>query len=329
MTTVKVDFHTHTRISDGVDPLYKLIENAYRTGITALAVTDHDTIDAFSSKNLDEEKGEDEVRCKEEESSGQRVTRFEWTVLQRDGPVYIYKGMEIIPGIEFSARMDYEGKMLELHILALYVDPLCIPPAVSTYLDTISEARINRVKEMASKRGINYEENVLPFSRHSKTPTRLHLGRAIYEQGRVGKGKPYTDAFEAMRSEFPRGSKGYITIAPRDVLLPAQQVLTMICELNAVPVWAHPGYSEGGVSIEDIARTLHSWADGKIFLEAYSRNLNPHECIARAATARKLGIPVLFGSDYHGFPMKSALLGWEVEEVHYKMLREKMREWCG
>lgn len=79
-----IDLHTHTSASDGAMTPFELVSYAKQSGISAIAVTDHDTV-----AGLDEalEAGES-------------------------------MGVEVIAGIELSA--DYPR---EMHILGLFLDP--------------------------------------------------------------------------------------------------------------------------------------------------------------------------------------------------------------
>ena len=83
------DLHTHSVFSDGTYTPRQLLEEAQQRGLTALALTDHNTAAGLP----------------------------EFLEVARDYDV------EAIPGVEFST--DYNG--LELHILALYLKPEYFP----------------------------------------------------------------------------------------------------------------------------------------------------------------------------------------------------------
>jgi len=44
---VKIDLHTHSTRSDGLDSPTQLIENAKAAGISVIALTDHDTVSGW------------------------------------------------------------------------------------------------------------------------------------------------------------------------------------------------------------------------------------------------------------------------------------------
>ena len=83
---VCVDFHVHSNMSDGTLSPTEVVKLAKEAGLTAIALTDHDTIDGVS----------------EAIEAGKKY------------------GVKVVPGIEISA--EYKGG--DLHILGLNVDYL-------------------------------------------------------------------------------------------------------------------------------------------------------------------------------------------------------------
>ena len=79
-----VDLHVHSNKSDGSFSPAGLVDYALEKGLSAFALTDHDTTAG--------------IKEAQEAASG--------------------RGIEVIPGIEFSS--EYEGR--DIHIVGLYVD---------------------------------------------------------------------------------------------------------------------------------------------------------------------------------------------------------------
>ncbi len=79
-----VDFHTHSTCSDGTFTPTELVDHAKRCGLSAFALTDHDSVDGIKEAQ-------------------QRANEI---------------GIEFIPGIEFSAAEN-----TETHIIGLFIDP--------------------------------------------------------------------------------------------------------------------------------------------------------------------------------------------------------------
>ena len=90
---VKIDLHTHSTRSDGLDTPSQLIENAANAGISVIALTDHDTV-----------SGWDEARH-----------------------AAAKHGIGFVPGIEVTSVSEVErlGRTIRLsvHLLAYLTDP--------------------------------------------------------------------------------------------------------------------------------------------------------------------------------------------------------------
>jgi predicted metal-dependent phosphoesterase TrpH len=85
MVRMRVDLHSHSSVSDGLDTPAELVRKMNTAGIATFALTDHDTL-----------QGLPEARAEAEQL-----------------------GIELIPGAEVSA--DFQGQD-DVHILALFVD---------------------------------------------------------------------------------------------------------------------------------------------------------------------------------------------------------------
>jgi len=79
-----VDFHTHSIFSDGTFTPTELLNHAQEVGLSAIALTDHDSVDGIK-----------------EAMNASKAT-----------------DVEFIPGIEFSVTAD-----TEIHIIGLFIDP--------------------------------------------------------------------------------------------------------------------------------------------------------------------------------------------------------------
>jgi 3',5'-nucleoside bisphosphate phosphatase len=82
---MRIDLHSHSSVSDGLDSPAELVRKMKDAGIEALGLTDHDTLQGLPEARAEAEK----------------------------------LGMELIPGAEISA--DFQGQD-DVHILALFVD---------------------------------------------------------------------------------------------------------------------------------------------------------------------------------------------------------------
>lgn len=154
-----VDLHTHSNFSDGSDSPEKLVEKAYKLGLKAVALTDHNTIDGLDQFLKAGEK---------------------------------YKGkMEVIPGIEFSTEAD--GK--DFHILALYIDKSHYTD-IESYLSVMIKNKIESNKDLVqSLKNAGYEIDYNEIVKANKTENfnRVAIANALKEKGYADS---VADAFE-------------------------------------------------------------------------------------------------------------------------------------
>lgn len=143
------DLHVHTTASDGTESPQEVVEKAKRLGLSALAITDHDTVKGIAPAL--------EAGC-----------RF---------------GIAVLPGVELAAE---EGER-EVHILGYLFDPH--HPALARELARFEKARLERVEKMVKKlraMGVPLElERVLELA-GGGTVGRPHVARALVELGAVG-----------------------------------------------------------------------------------------------------------------------------------------------
>ena len=155
-----IDLHSHTTASDGDQSPTALVEAAAKIGLTALAVTDHDTTDGIA----------------EARAAGERL------------------GVEIIPGIELSAEFS-KG---QCHVLGLLIDPASEP--LNSRLKQVVENRNARNTQIVAKMqagGINITladvEAIAGGGGEGAIIARPHFARALVNAGVV---KDVPEAFE-------------------------------------------------------------------------------------------------------------------------------------
>ena len=111
---IKYDLHSHTKYSDGSLSAQALIELAIERGITHLAITDHDTVQAHLQ-------------------------------LTENNNSYATEKINIIKGIELSSQWNNMG----VHIVGLNID--IHSTAITTAVKHQTQLRIERVKTIAKK----------------------------------------------------------------------------------------------------------------------------------------------------------------------------------
>jgi len=145
----RIDLHTHSTASDGKLRPSEVVRLAQQSGLTALALTDHDTTDGVAEA-------------------------------QRAGAEL---GVEVIAGIEINS----EGEHGDAHILGYFVDPA--EPLLQEQLVAIRDARVGRAKGMLKRLaalGMPLEwERVLAMAGDAVSIARPHVARAMVEAGYV------------------------------------------------------------------------------------------------------------------------------------------------
>jgi 3',5'-nucleoside bisphosphate phosphatase len=140
------DLHIHSAFSDGTDTPDELIKKAVKCGLSAVSITDHDSVDAIPAA-ID---------------------------------AGIVGGIEVIPGIELTA--EYEG--LEIHILGYFID--YHNSALHEKLLFLEKARIERIHVMVSKlqgMGVKIDADKIFALSGKGVVGRLHVARVMLSEG--------------------------------------------------------------------------------------------------------------------------------------------------
>ncbi len=141
-----IDLHTHSTESDGTLTPQELMQLAADTGLSAIALTDHDTV----------------------------------TGLEKARPIAQALGVELVPGIELST--NYNGT--EVHILGFYIDDTST--AFLAKLQKFLDSRELRNEKMAfalQKEGFDISLEKLQMEYPKSVITRAHFARYLVEQG--------------------------------------------------------------------------------------------------------------------------------------------------
>ncbi len=146
---MKIDLHIHTTASDGRLSPQEVVNQALEVGLTHIAITDHDTVNAILSLNLE---------------------------LNINA-----KPITIIPGIEFSTDLPDN----EVHILGYNINIL--DHTLQQQLSLMTTDRWDRVRRTITKLaalGYHIEyERIVELAGQSTAVGRPHIARAIVEKG--------------------------------------------------------------------------------------------------------------------------------------------------
>ncbi len=246
------DLHTHSTCSDGTETVEANVARALELGLAGLGVTDHDTTEG----------------------------------LDRAAAASAGTGLEIVPGIEFSA--EYDGA--SLHVLAYWIDPA--NPELRAELKRLTDTRFRRGEMMVEKlQELGYQ---ISFDRVREIAgddliARPHIAQAMVEAGIVEQEK---DAFDRFISDDG------IAYVPKHALDPVD-ALALIARASGVCVLAHPGMWKGNGSVpEELIESMA--AGGMVGLEVDHPDHDPEQRAYYGALAERLGLVRTGASDCHG-----------------------------
>lgn len=163
---MRIDLHTHSRISDGTDTPTALVLKAREAGLDVMALTDHDTFDGIP----------------EAMEAGRRV------------------GLRVVAGIEMST--DVAGRSVHLLGYGCNTDD----PALLRELAVLREGRAGRLPAMCDRltaAGVPVTmEDVAASSRSARALGRPHVADAMVAKGHVA---DRTEAFDNYLAEGKPG----------------------------------------------------------------------------------------------------------------------------
>ena len=178
-----IDLHVHSNVSDGTLSPTELVALAQKQGLTAFALTDHDTVD-----------GVDEALQAAQQSSSNNMP------------------FTVIPGTELSA--SHKGK--DIHILGLYLNHK--DETLLSTLSEVSKERDRRNEKMCANlqhAGIDITMQKLREGNEEAIITRAHFARYLFEHGYV------TSVKEAFHKYLDSKGPYYVSreyLSPKDAI---------------------------------------------------------------------------------------------------------------
>lgn len=149
MIAKKIDLHVHSTYSDGTFTPAELVHEAQKNGLSAMALTDHDTTSGISEAI--------------QAASG--------------------TSLEIIPGVELST--DYSGQ--EVHVVGLFIDS--DHPDLISSLSEFQNARDQRNEKMLSllrEEGFAITMEALIQENPDAVITRANIARYLVDHNQIG-----------------------------------------------------------------------------------------------------------------------------------------------
>lgn len=270
---VKIDLHTHSTRSDGLDTPTQLMENARAAGLQVIALTDHDTV-----------SGWDEGRKKA-----------------------IELGLGFVPGIEVTSVSDIErfGEKIRIsvHLLAYLPDPE--HKALEIVLgDTVAtrEARGKAIVENLAQQIPITWEMVMDHLDEGATIGRPAIADTLVTMGLV------SDRSEAFDYYLSTDGPFYVSHSAVSTI----DAIGLIRQAGGVAVIAHPLKGVGpDTDSEDLPMDHFEQmiAAGLQGVEVYHRDVPETARKWLLALASKHNLVVTGSSDYHGLDGKPNRLG--------------------
>lgn len=170
---MRIDLHTHSRMSDGTDSPAELIRAAAAAGLDVVALTDHDTAVGWAEAAAEAERA----------------------------------GIDFVPGMEISTRYaGSDGWGMSVHLLAYYLDPT--HPGLVAELDAVLSGREGRLPGMVARLndlGIDITVDLVNEISADATATgRPHVADALVRLGVVA------DRDEAFERFLSPGRPAYV-----------------------------------------------------------------------------------------------------------------------
>jgi 3',5'-nucleoside bisphosphate phosphatase len=151
-----VDLHVHSTASDGSLPPGRVVERARAAGLSAIALTDHDTLAGVPAAV----------------DAGERV------------------GIRVVGGCEFSSAAPWG----EMHVLGYFLPSHS--PELESFLERTRADRVRRAREMVTRLqrlGVQLEFDDVLLQARGGAVGRPHVARAIVRQGSAS---GLSDAFD-------------------------------------------------------------------------------------------------------------------------------------
>jgi len=254
-----VDFHAHTRESDGTLSPPELVARMRRRGVSWFSITDHDTTRAYDAV---------------------------------DAP-----GQRVVTGVEINTT--WHGA--DVHVLGFR-----IPTGPSPIAEVLERNRAHRRRRidlmLNGLAAAGYPltvEQILAEAPSGHALGRPHVAKALVRNGMV---RDVQSAFDQLLS---RGKPGY---APSNHITPLEAI-EVIRAAGGVPVLAHPGRLKDEAVIDELAER------GLAGLEVFYPTHSTAQVARYRERARRLGLAMSAGSDFHDERWNAAEVGMDVDEA--------------
>lgn len=282
----RIDLHIHSHYSeDGDYSVDYLFELAAKKGLSAISITDHDSIesipDALNASKI--------------------------------------HGVEYIPGIELTTIYD-DGS--QQHILGYYIHE---NPQLNATLKQIGQFRWEIAKKRIKKLqeiGFSMNEDNVWQKANNRPPTATAIMLEVFENPENRNDKRLHEYFEGKKSDnrlmffyreyLSENMPAYVPF----ISIPTKEGIDVIKSSGGIPVLAHPKFVNG----EEHLRNIVSM--GIMGIEAISSYHTEHEIAFFMEFAIQHNLVITAGSDFHGPTSKPKVSLGGIEGNDYRLLEE-------
>jgi len=288
VTDERVDLHIHSsKSSDGDFTSLHLLRLAKETGLRAISISDHDTVEAYP----------------EALEASYRL------------------GVELIPSVELTTL--FEGR--EFHLLLPFVH--WESRALKRILKKVSQARVEEAKERIAKLqdlGFDIDWEEVNRKTNSTPPLGVTIAQILIDKGKKEK-KPLLEKYYQgqnllfapyifYKDYFMEDGPAFVP--KRTVSL--VDILNLMARDGAVPVLAHPGAYFEQATKEDLMTLKER---GLIGLEVYSSYHDSEQIRIYQDLSKELDLVATAGSDFHG-RIKPHIPFGAIKDGNYRMVEE-------
>ncbi len=260
-----VDLHCHTTVSDGKYNIYDLLDMAVDKGLSAIAVTDHNSIH------------KDILKIKKE---------------------YAKKGLDVIVASEVTGSYTSEsGKKEEIHIVALNIDPekteLLFEQNLKNRREYI-QAILDKLCEH-NVADLNYDELLSDFDSHYLG--KMHIAQKLADLGLV------EDVYQGLDEYIGNLGKRTCYVSQADYIkfFDIEKVVKIILEAGGIPILAHPYYYKSLSEAEREDLISYFKKIGGQGMEVYYKDHTDEQIAQMNLLAEKYELVKSAGSDFHGW----------------------------
>lgn len=274
MAQFQIDLHAHTTASDGTYTPSQLVEKAKQRHLRVLGITDHDTIDGVA----------------EAIAAGERF------------------GIDIVPGVEFSLRHEYDKDFVGLHLLGYFIDPKS--PALVEVMAKVQHGRVEqKIRQIEKLQAFGFD---IPtdevFARATGVPGRPHIAAVLMERNP----DKFTNLQQIYDEYLGTHAKAHVG---RPFSLKLGQAVDIIKQAGGLPVFAHPGAYDTNIDpIWAIRNAKDEGIEGVEVFYPYNDSHRPADNGSDWVTdidalADELGLLKTGGTDFHGRAQDQVELG--------------------